>query len=396
MHARSLTLIVAILISACGGSDDGPGGGGGQAGSAGAAGSAGSTGGSAGSAGQGGSAGTAGTAGSSGAGGAPGVPGVRILGRSIEPNPGEAKFAWSGSGILFRFQGTSASVSLDDKAQFFTVLVDGVEQPRLATSGGPQSYGIVSGLPEGEHQVELYRRTEASFGATSFLGVELNGGTLLPPPPAAARRLEVIGDSITAGYGNEGTSATCNFSADTENHYITYEAIAARNLGAELVTVAWSGKGVIYNYGDDKTDPLPTVYDRVFAYDAATKWDFSWQPHAVVIHLGTNDFSTSGDPSETEFVGAYVDFLTALRGYYPSARILAMVPIFLGGSDKTTARDYIQKAVANRKGSGDANLAVIEPDVTNDGWGCDYHPSSKTHASLAQSLTAELKTQMGW
>jgi lysophospholipase L1-like esterase len=248
------------------------------------------------------------------------------------------KLSWSGSAITFRFTGTEAAVRMDDAARFFTLLVDGVEQPRLETSPGEQSYALASGLADATHEVWLHRRTEASFGETRFLGVELGSGTLLAPPPAAARRIEVIGDSITCGYGNEGADQYCNFSADTENHWLTYGAIAARNLGAELVTVAWSGKGIVYNYGDDKNEPLPALYDRAIATQSTGSWDFSaWQPHAVVVNLGTNDYSTDGDPSAALFSSEYEAFLAHLRSKNPDAYILCLVPTLLGGTDLTDA-----------------------------------------------------------
>src|SRR5690606_5907364 len=127
----------------------------------------------------------------------------------------------------------------------------------------------------GEHTVELYRQTEGSFGTTVVLGVDLAGGELLPPPPVP-RRIEVVGESLSCGFGNEGV-APCPFSAETENHYLTYGAVAARSFGAELSTIAWSGKGVVYNYGDDKNNPLPAIYDRTLPTEASP-WSFAWQP----------------------------------------------------------------------------------------------------------------------
>ncbi len=340
--------------------------------------------------------------GSAGAGGGeggsiPAVPEVAFVGRIDKSEPGTVKFAWSGSEIRFRFSGTDASVRLDDNGQFFTVVVDGqVQATPLNTAPGETLYPVASGLPSGDHEVRLFRRTEAMFGPTRFLGVDLGSGTLLPPPIPAPRKIEIIGDSITCGYGNEGPDQFCNFSADTENHYLTYGSIAARNVNADLITVAWSGKGVIYNYGDNKDQPLPSLYDRIVPTEAASDWDFSWQPDVVVINLGTNDFSTDGDPSEAEFVGAYTTFLEHLRVKYPGAFVLAMVPTLLGGSDLTTAESYIQKAVTARQGAGDSKVTAYSMPVQIDGWGCDWHPSLKTHATMGESLTAKLKEVMGW
>lgn len=327
-----------------------------------------------------------------------GPPAARFVGRTdSRGGPGVTRFGWSGSGVEFRFSGTQAAVRMDDPSGFFTVLVDGMERPRLSTMSGERTYQIVSGLTPGTHQVEIYRRTEASFGATRFFGVELNGGELLPPPPARLHRLELIGDSISTGYGNEGADSSCSFEARTQNHWLTYGAIAARNLAAELVTVAWSGKGVIYNYDEDKNQPLPELYARAVPSDAQSSWDFGkWQPEVVVINLGTNDFSTGNDPAQLLFVEAYKDFLAQLRDNYPNAWIMCLVPTLLGGTDLSTARDYITQVVAQINAAGDSRVVLRTLQFQQQGAGCDYHPSLATHASMAESLTAQLRALAGW
>ena len=176
----------------------------------------------------------------------------------------------------------------------------GVEQPTLATTQGSQTYTVVQGLAAGEHVVQMLRQTEGFFGPTSVEEVQIDGQLLAPP--SVTRRIEVLGDSITCGYGDEGTDQSCNFSPETENHYLTYESIVARKLGAELSTIAWSGKGVIYNYGDDTNEPLPTLYGRTIPTEDGD-WTFAWQPDVVLINLGTNDVSTDNDPTEAQFVG---------------------------------------------------------------------------------------------
>ena len=353
--------------------------------------------GSSGNGGSGNGSATSSAAGQPGTGGAAAEPAVRFVGRTDTSEPGVTQFSWSGSSIQFRFSGSQAAVRLDDQAGYFTLLVDGVLQPRLETTPGAKLYPVATNLAAGEHEIKLYRRTEGSFGVTRFLGVELEGGKLLTPPAAAARRIEIIGDSISCGYGNEGADEHCNFSGSTENHYLTYGAIAARNLEADLITVAWSGKGVIFNYGSDKNEPLPTLYQRVLATNAAPLWNFaSWQPDVVIINLGTNDYSTGGDPSDTQFTDAYVTFLATIRSKNPNAYILCLLPTGLSGNDFATAKKNIEAAVNQRQQAGDKNLGSYALPASIIDWGCDYHPGDQTHAAMGAALTSELKTRMGW
>lgn len=331
--------------------------------------------------------------------GVPAEPRVRFVGRFDALDPQRPRFAWSGSGMLARFSGTSVSARLTGN-QEYTVLIDGMLRPKLVSTGSIDL--LADDLDPGEHLVELYRRTEAAQGEAQFLGFDFGMGELLAPPPAPERRIEIIGDSISAGYGNEGANMSCSFTPATENHYLTYGAIAARNVGADLVTVAWSGKGVVCNYGDEATsctEPMPTYFDRILPNRADSVWDFSaYQPQAVVINLGTNDFSTALDPAAAEFEAAYVTLLERVRAAYADATVLCTVGPLLSGTDLGLARDSIANAVRARTAAGDAKVKLFElaeTDPTN-GYGCDFHPSLRTHEVMAEVLTTTLQNELGW
>jgi len=302
------------------------------------------------------------------------------------------RFAWSGSAIIAAFSGTSAGVKLGGGQQY-TVVLDGVVKPKLV----PTSSALVSlatGLPSGRHVIELYRRSEAEWGVSQFLGFDFGaGGTLLPPPAAPDRRMEVIGDSITTGFGDEGINP-CPYTIDTENHYLTYESIAARNVGADLITTAWQGKGLVCNVGHNCNNPFPTIYDRTLPASATSQWDFkSWQPDVVVINLGTNDFSSAVDPSATDFAAGYVSFLRHIRGNYPNALILCTCGSMLSQTEVQKVRDGANTAIATL---GDARMKTFDFATQTGPMGCAGHPSLATHQKMADVLTAELKATLGW
>ena len=159
---------------------------------------------------------------------------------------------------------------------------------------------------------------------------------------------------------------------------------------------------MVCNYGDDAascTDPLPVYYDRTLPNRAASQWDFStWQPDAVVINLGTNDFGTAEDPTPAEFEDAYRAFLERVRGNYADAWILCTIAPMVSGNMLTLTREYIANAVARRNEAGDNKVKAIEMSPMNaaDGYGCDWHPSLTTHHEMATELTAELKATLSW
>ncbi len=323
---------------------------------------------------------------------------VRFVGRMDFADPDSPRFSWSGSGAVARFVGDQVSVSLQDSGQNqFTPVLDGQPLPKLVAKPGRATYVLARGLESGTHTIELYRRTEAHLGVTQFIGFDFGAdGQLLAPPTAPERRIELVGDSISCGYGNEGTSASCPFSPDTENHYLTYGALAARELNAEISTIAWSGKGVVFNYGDDVDQPLPELYSLSIPTQPTAEWDFSWQPHVVVINLGTNDFSTDNDPSPELFRSSYVALLETIRARYPNAVIIGTLGTLLGGEDLIAAQRGIQAAVQTRRNAGDQRVHAWEMQVENIGRGCDYHPSLATHRAMADALKAELTRRLGW
>lgn len=317
---------------------------------------------------------------------------VHLAGRFDTTDPAGPKFDWSGSAISAYFTGTAIAVNLkDDGDNFFEVQIDDSATTRLPTTKGVTHATLATGLPAGEHHVLVHKRTEGRFSTVQFLGLEITGGALVAKAQTPARHMEVIGDSISAGYGNEGV-APCAFSAATENHHSTYGALAARALGAELTTIAWSGHGVVRNVDNGTSNLLPAVWKQTLA-TAPKPWSFATIPDVVVVNLGTNDFA-KGNPGEP-FVTGYVAFTTSIRARYPNAWIfVALGPILAG----KTARDALNAVVNARRAAGDARIAFIEFPLQSaaNGLGCDNHPSLATHAQMATQLTSVIRTTLGW
>jgi hypothetical protein len=327
--------------------------------------------------------------GSGGAGGVPELALVHEVGRFDRSDARGPRSTWSGSSFRTRLDGTSISVELDGAADIhFQVVVDGTPTTVFVTSGGESEYPLASDLPAGEHDIEIYRRNEGYFGAAQFLAfVPGRGGALVETPSPYRRRLEFIGDSLTCGYGIEGR-APCGFTAETESAYSTYAAITARNVEAAAHLIAFSGKGVFQNFGGDQNEVMPELYLRTLTDDPAP-WDFStFVPDAVVINLGTNDFSA--DIEGDDFIGAYRDLITTVRGNYAAAAIFCVTWQSWGGTNQS----YVESAVRE---SGDPNVHVVEfvtdPD---DGQGCDGHTNVASNAKLGADLTAALQETLGW
>lgn len=332
-----------------------------------------------------------------------GSPAVQLLGRFDHAST-PSSFDWSGSQIVARFTGTGVSLQMSGSPNQFAVVLDGtLSATVLKVTGSSSSYPVASGLSAGTHDLVLWKRTEGSQGSNAYQGLTVTGGQLVAPPARPTRRIEIYGDSISAGYGMDGQGPSCTASQDNENHYLTYGAVAARTLSAELHTIAWSGIGMYRNYGQSGPSPdaMPAVYDRMLASSASSAsnaWDFSsWQPDAVVINLGTNDASTSGDPG-TPYRTAYLDFVTTLRQKYPNTFFVLTIGPMLSGAALDAIRGHLQAVIQTRAAAGDTRMSYLEFPVQtgSSGYGCDWHPSPATNASMAAQLVTELKARLSW
>lgn len=323
---------------------------------------------------------------------------IHTIGRFDATDPAALRFEWPASAIVATFDGTTLDARLVGDANMqIQVVVDGAATSVIKPAAGTDTYTVASGLPAGKHTVMLYRRTESFFQPLKFGGFS-PASALVPSPAPHARTIELVGDSITCGYGDEGTSASCPFTPDTENEYLTYGALTARALDADQVAIAWSGKGMYRDYGGGTTEQMPELWDRTIPTEATSAWAFTgYTPDAVVINLGTNDFA-KGDPG-APFVDAYVAFLAKVRGRYPGAFVFCTTSPLLGGTEAAQHKGYVQAAIDARKAKGDTRVALVDfptQDGAVDGLGCDYHPSLKTHAKMAAILTAAIKAQLGW
>jgi len=352
---------------------------------------------------------------------------------------------FSAPAVTFRagFSGTSVAVNIADefrwdRRNYFDAIID---EDKLADDGsslaisikirpekGTTRYPVLSGLEAGEHTITLVKRTESSIGYADFLGFEFDG-PILERPADKTRKIEIIGDSINCGVGDDlpfhtGTTdingTFCmedSWGVPYHDAYLAFGAVSARHFDAEYQVAAVSGIGLIRDYSSktsDDTRPLPEVYDSLYLEDMdSPAWSpKDFVPDAVVIALGTNDFSPGDNPPTMPrekmevdtFVAAYIELLDKLMSpdYYPDAQFFVLGSPMLGDGypDATyTYRTDLETAIAELEAhyaGTTANVHAVSIKKTF-GAGCSTHPSAKEQADVAVSnLEPALSAVMGW
>lgn len=212
-------------------------------------------------------------------------------------------------------------------------------------------------------------------------------------------KMLVIGDSITAAYGVDGVP-TCGFTAATENVDHSYATIVASEVQADLHVVAWSGRGVVRNYGDPNQmseTPMPDYYNRTIATIPVSSdkadpnfWDPARFPADIVlVMLGTNDYSTQPQPSDAQFTSGLVAFLQRIIADYPAAKghIAAMCAPMQTGNQCANIQRATQLA--------GVNYVFVDPDTLSGGYGCDGHPNAATQQNIANVVAPAVKSMLG-
>jgi lysophospholipase L1-like esterase len=311
-------------------------------------------------------------------------------GRVLRETDGAYRFGWPGVYFEARFRGTAISVDVESKNDFFRLLVDGRERMVLKRPGAAVT---VSGLAAGEHVVRLEKLTESQTDAGRFAGFRLAAGGRRLAAPHRKGGVEFIGDSFTVGYGDASPVKTCTREEvhDTTDTQRAFGPLVAKLLGYDYRVIAYSGFGIVRNYSGSRAgENLPLLYPRLIPDDPAhvEAARGGWRPRAIVINLGTNDFSTplhageawgSAEALHAAYRAGYAAFARKLMPAQPQARLVLM-----GGP--TFAADV--EAVA--KGLASPRVRTVRFDgLALDG--CDWHPSLKDHEKLAALLAPLLR-----
>jgi hypothetical protein len=322
-------------------------------------------------------------------------PALYYVGRFPASGRSAPDFVWQGSELLARFAGRRLGLRFDKPVgpAFFNVLVDGANRILELKSEGAADYILDADLGPGEHELVLYKRTEAFIGSVAFRGLILErGASLGPRPEPLPLRLEFYGDSITAGACNDEPGEDQYEDQSAHDNYLSYGAIASRSLGAEHVSIAVSGTGICRSWNPIL---MNAIWDKASCDSEGgpnRNWDFSChEPDIVVINVGQNDHSlpfSLGQPFPPDFAPRYVDFVLSLRRAYHGAAIVCSIGGMSAWRDSPDLQTAWERAVAELKAS-DPRVFDLRFEAFSYN-----HPRVAVHRALAAELAAFIRTNV--
>ncbi|MBQ9848864.1 MAG: hypothetical protein IJO64_07400 [Clostridia bacterium] len=318
---------------------------------------------------------------------------IKIRGRHTVVN-GMLAFDWTNSGFAFNFIGTGFILSLGEysyeQPAYVKIIIDGGRRQRFAVVNGQEKL-IIEGLSNKRHRAEVLKVTESDvpllFDTVALLGKD---ASLRNPPFVSRRRIEFIGDSITAGYGALGGVNDPTYQTFQQDGTYSYAYLTAEMLGADGRFICNSGKGIVCNCEGNREDVKAGQYCSYLTRKGGECND-GWQADVVVINIGTND--SGGPAGEEEFKDAARALIEKVRSRYPECIIIWMYGLmsqYYAETLRGFIRDYSEI-------DDKVHFLFVDTMFGNElETGANGHPNVKAHTRAANLLAKKVRALTGW
>lgn len=274
---------------------------------------------------------------------------LQYSGRIDNSDPSRPVFIFPASSLSFSFIGTGASVVIDNQRAYWDnyigIIVDGVQRKERLADTGSRKIVLAENLEEKEHRIMIFKRQDSCHIFTIQELTLTGAGNLTDSLVRPVRRIEVYGDSVSAGEVSEATAyagkADPWHNGEYSNSWYSYGWIAARKLKAEIHIIAQGGIALQNGTGwflAPQYLGMEDVWDKVHynpQLGAVTDWDFhKYIPHVVIVAIGQND-NNPEDYMKADIEGekaqlwrlTYKTWIQKIREKYPKALIILSTTI---------------------------------------------------------------------
>ncbi len=301
-------------------------------------------------------------------------------------------FVFPATYARMRYTGKTIKIHVKNKNAYWDnylgYILDGVQGKALLNQAGETIIELDSAvdLPSEKikdtHELMLFKRQDACHEMT-FLGVELDGdGDLLELPESVrrpARRIEVYGDSVSAGEVSEAVDFVGKpdpeHNGEYSNSWYSYAWMTARKLHAQLHDIAQGGIALLDHTGwfcEPEAVGMEKVWDKVHynpEFHLVTKWDFTrYTPQVVIVAVGQNDNHPADYMAEDydseqslNWRHHYKRFIQTLRDQYPDAHVVCITTLLehdmswdraIGQVVRELGDDKVTQYLFKRNGTG--------------------------------------------
>lgn len=273
------------------------------------------------------------------------------------------------------------------------------------------SGGQIAGLSPLGVRVELlteWSHIGDAAGAFFSLAAVVTDGAVLPAPPPRARRLLVLGDSLSSGPGAGAhvppSGAPCGDGVLLNDWSFVWNALLCRNFSAACEVVAQSGATITnahYNIPMSLPYALGVMGEPGFN---GTRVPWAAPVDAVFVELGENDchaFNCTAPSGRAQLAGAFVALAHRLAAAQPAGNQL---PIFFTLANHEAGQSAAMlDAVATLTAAGarafflNGTSPGVDPasgaDIDN---GCAGHPSAEQNALAFARMRPAVAAALGW
>ncbi len=266
-------------------------------------------------------------------------------GRIDRRNRKRPEFIFPASSLEFRFFGRKAVLALENRNVYWNnyvgAIVDGVQKCWILKKEGQTEISFLEEEQDGVHSVLFFKRQDSCHEIRLCSLLVSDGGRMLEAPEKPKRKIEVYGDSVSAGEVSEavdwfGRADPPNHNGRFSNSWYSYAWITARKLHAQLHDIAQGGIALMDGTGWFGTPDLigmETIWNQMHyqtELGEMVSWDFSdYTPDVVIVAIGQND-SHPEDYMKEDRMGEkavlwrerYRSFLEKILAQYPKAHVV--------------------------------------------------------------------------
>ena len=328
---------------------------------------------------------------------------LQYMGRIDTAQENAPLFLYAGSWVRIRFTGNHLAVRIKIypiyNVQKIGYILDGAEGVLELPREGWQE--VTCEIPvsseQTEHTFTLFKRLDASQ-SYRVLGFELaENAAVLPLPPLPDFKIEVFGDSVSAGAVCEAYDyvAKCDPEPNDgryDNAWHSFPMVASRLVNAQIHNNAQGGIALLDNTGYFHNGEIGLVssYNKLCYFPetetGVTDWDFSrYTPDLVIFAVGQNDHCIGGVENQirsgearTAWIDVYAKIVRELMERYPHAHFLFTLTVLCHDEDYERLFDELAASLASDR--------VHRLRFTRTGKATPGHPRIPEQAEMAVEL----------